>query len=259
MLPDGTTLLLCRVEDRRGISHLCVARSRNGIDNWQIDSVPTFSPDPFNHPEELWGVEDPRITYVPELQKYAVVYTAYSRAGPAVGMALTSDFQNFERLGVVMPPPDKDAALLPKKFNGYWLMIHRPITKLGAHIYVSQSPDLIHWGRHHLVLPARQGAWWDASRVRLGPPPIETAQGWLLFYHGVNDNPGGSIYRVGLALLDLKEPWRCVRRGTEWIFGPITDYERIGDVSGVVFPCGCNIRTRRRKPSGFITEQPTPA
>lgn len=238
LLPDGTTLLLCRVEDRRGISHLCVARSANGIDNWEIELEPSFAPDPSRFPEELWGVEDPRITYVEELGKYAITYTAYSRAGPAVGLALTRDFKNFERLGVVMPPADKDAALLPRRFNGYWLMVHRPTTSLGAHIYISQSPDLIHWGRHHLVIPARQGAWWDASRVGLATPPMETPHGWLIFYHGVKDTPSGSIYRVGLALLDLEQPWRCVRRGSEWIFGPVKPYERVGDVSSVVFPCG---------------------
>src|SRR5580698_11227811 len=91
MLPDGTTLLLCRVEDRRGLSHLCAARSANGIDGWQIDSKPTFSSSP-DHPEELWGVEDPRITYVPELRQYAVAYTSYSRGGPGVSLALTEDF-----------------------------------------------------------------------------------------------------------------------------------------------------------------------
>ncbi len=238
LLPDGTTLLLCRVEDRSGISHLCVARSHNGIDDWRIDPIPTFVPDPVNHPEEIWGIEDPRITCVEELKKYAITYTAYSRAGPAVALALTQDFKNFERLGVVMPPADKDAALLPRRFNGYWLMIHRPTTSLGAHIYISQSPDLIHWGRHHLVIPARQGAWWDASRVGLAAPPIETAKGWLMLYHGVKETPGGSIYRVGLALLDLQHPWRCARRSTEWIFGPVMPYERLGDVNGVVFPCG---------------------
>ncbi len=62
LLPDGTTLLLCRVEDRRGLSHLCVARSANGVDRWEIDSRPTMPPDPERFPEELWGIEDPRIS-----------------------------------------------------------------------------------------------------------------------------------------------------------------------------------------------------
>src|SRR5205823_802284 len=111
LLPDGSTLLLCRVEDRRGISHLCVARSVNGVDGWQIDREPTLLPNPEQYPEELWGIEDPRITYVPELKKYAVAYTSYSRGGPGVSLALTEDFRSFERLGVVMSPDDKDAAL----------------------------------------------------------------------------------------------------------------------------------------------------
>ncbi len=72
MLADGTTLLLCRVEDRRGHSHLCAARSADGVTGWVIDKQPTLLPDTANHPEELWGVEDPRITFVPELGKYAI-------------------------------------------------------------------------------------------------------------------------------------------------------------------------------------------
>src|SRR5258706_7194402 len=88
-LPDGTTLLLCRVEDRRGLSHLCAARSANGVDGWKIDETPTMPADPENYPEELWGIEDPRLTWVPELEQYAIVYTAYSRDGPGVAMALT--------------------------------------------------------------------------------------------------------------------------------------------------------------------------
>src|SRR6201984_399137 len=128
LLPDGSTLLLCRVEDRRGLSHLCVARSVNGVDEWQIDREPTLLPNPEQYPEELWGIEDPRITYVPELKKYAIAYTSYSRGGPGVSLALTEDFRSFERLGVVMSPDDKDAALLPRRIDGFWALIHRPVT-----------------------------------------------------------------------------------------------------------------------------------
>jgi predicted GH43/DUF377 family glycosyl hydrolase len=118
LLPDGTTLLLCRVEDRRGHSHFCVARSANGVDDWQIDREPTLLPDPEHFPEEVWGIEDPRITYLSELGKYAIVYTAYSRVGPGVALALTEDFDHFERYGMIMPPEDKDAALFPHRIGG---------------------------------------------------------------------------------------------------------------------------------------------
>ena len=238
LLPDGTTLLLCRVEDMRGHSHLTVARSRDGVSNWEIDPEPSLVPDVENYSEELWGVEDPRITYVPELEQYAVLYTSYSRGGPGVSMALTKDFRTYERLGVVMPPEDKDAALLPRRIRGEWALIHRPVGFMGAHMWISFSTDLKHWGTHKLMLEARRGAWWDANKIGLCNPPIETERGWLVVYHGVRTTASGSLYRLGVALFDLEEPETCLIRGDEWIMGAEMDYERIGDVGNVVFPCG---------------------
>ena len=240
-LPDGTTLLLCRVEDRRGLSHLCAARSDNGVDGWRIDSQPTFPADSDQHPEELWGIEDPRITWVPELQMYGVVYTAYTRDGPGVSLAFTKDFRHFERYGLVMSPEDKDAALLPHRIGGEWAMIHRPVTLPSAHMWISYSPDLRAWGKHKMMLEARLGGWWDARKIGLSPPPLETPQGWLVIYHGVRHTAAGVIYRLGLALFDLLEPERCLRRGDEWVFGPEEPYEVRGDVDNVVFPCGYTI------------------
>ncbi|HLY42797.1 MAG TPA: hypothetical protein VKR52_16395 [Terracidiphilus sp.] len=240
-LADGDTLLLCRVEDRRGISHLCAARSTNGIDGWRIDPEPTLVANPREYPEEIWGIEDPRITYVPELEKYAVSYTSFARGGPGVSLALTKDFRSFERYGVIMPPEDKDAALLPRRINGYWAMIHRPVTTLGAHMWISFSPDLRHWGSHKVILEARRGGWWDANKIGLCSPPIETSKGWLTIYHGVRHTASGSIYRLGLALFDLQRPDVCLQRGESWMFGPEAPYERTGDVNDVVFPCGQTI------------------
>jgi len=244
LLPDGITLLLCRVEDRRGHSHLCAARSSNGIDAWKIETQPTLMPDPEHFPEELWGIEDPRITFISELNKYAVVYTAYTRDGPGVSLALTEDFHHFERYGLIMQPEDKDAALLPHRIDGNWALIHRPVSSPntpGAHMWISNSSNLRHWGNHKLILEARHGAWWDANRIGLSPPPIETAKGWLVIYHGVRQNAAGSIYRLGLALFDLHAPEICLKRGDEWVFGPEEPYERRGDVDNVVFPGGYTI------------------
>ena len=241
LLADGTTLLLCRVEDRRGLSHLCAARSVNGVDGWQIDEQPTLLPDPDNHPEELWGIEDPRITFIPELGKYAIVYTAFTRDGPGVALAFTEDFRQFERYGVIMQPEDKDAALLPHRIGGNWALIHRPVSAPRAHMWMSYSPDLRHWGSHKLMLEARRGGWWDANKIGLSPPPIETPQGWLVIYHGVRITVAGGLYRLGLALFDLHTPERCLKRSDEWVFGPEEPYERHGDVDKVVFPCGYTI------------------
>ena len=240
-LADGTTLLLCRVEDRRGHSHLCAARSANGVDHWEIDPAPTFSPSPERYPEELWGVEDPRITFVAELGKYVVAYTAFGKGGRGVALALTEDFKSFERLGVVMQPDDKDAALLPHRIDGRFALIHRPIAASGAHIWMSLSPDLRSWGGHAPVLLARRGSWWDANKIGLSPPLIETSRGWIMIYHGVRHTAAGALYRLGIALLDKEDPRRCLLRGDEWVFGPETPYECAGDVGYVTFPCGYTI------------------
>ena len=242
---DGKILLLARVEDFRGISHLTAARSDDGISNWQIDSAPTLKPEPEKHPEEIWGIEDPRITWIEDMGKWAICYTAYSQGGPLVSMALTTNFKTFRRLGPVMPPEDKDAALFPVKFNGLWAMLHRPVPRssmLGAHIWISFSPNLKHWGEHQEIIQAREGGWWDANKIGLCAPPLETKAGWLILYHGVRTTASGSIYRLGLVLLDLENPLKVIRRTDEWIFGPKTHYEREGDVDDVVFPCGWVIK-----------------
>lgn len=243
LLEDGTTLLLCRVEGRRGQSHLCAARSANGVTDWEIDPAYALMADPQNYPEETWGIEDSRITFLPELDKYAVVYTAYSLSGPGVSLALTKDFKTYERCGAIMPPEDKDAALLSRRVNGQWVLVHRPVSHMmgTADMWISYSSDLSHWGEHKLMLAARRGSWWDANKIGLSPPPIETDQGWLVIYHGVRQTAAGSLYRVGLALFDKDDPSTCIRRGDEWIFNAVEKYELQGDVGNVVFPCGTTL------------------
>ena len=188
--------------------------------------------------EEIWGIEDPRITD-PGTQKFAVTYTSYSRGGPGVSLALTNDFHSFERLGVVMSPDDERCASAAKD-RGFWALIHRPMTPLGAHVWISYSPDLRR-GEIWLMLEARRGAWWDANKIGMSPPPIETSRGWLMIYHGVRRTPSSSIYRLGLALFDLEQPEKCLVRGDSWMFAPEADYERHGDVQDVVFPCGYTV------------------
>jgi predicted GH43/DUF377 family glycosyl hydrolase len=232
------TVLLLRVEDLRGISHLQVARSLDGMTAWRFDAEPLLRPHE-QHPEEVWGCEDPRLTWLPEREEWAIAYTAYSRRGPLVSLAMTRDFREVRRLGPVMPPEDKDAALFPRRIGGRWAMIHRPSPlRGGAHMWISYSPDLRHWGDHALLLEARDGAWWDAGKIGLGPPPIETPDGWLVLYHGVHMTAGGPIYRVGFTLLDLEDPTIVLRRSDEWVFGPREPDEGAGDVNRVVFPCG---------------------
>jgi predicted GH43/DUF377 family glycosyl hydrolase len=238
---DGETILLIRVEDRRGLSHLTVARSPDGVAGWRIDSAPTFDAKPDTYPEEIWGIEDPRVTFIEDEQRWIVAYTAYSSNGPLVSLATTGDFETFERLGAVMLPDNKDAALFPVKFDRRWALIHRPMPPAGtggAHMWISFSPDLKHWGDHRVLMRAREGGWWDAGKIGLSAPPLETDRGWLVLYHGVRTTASGSIYRLGLALLDRDDPCRILQRSSEWILSPTEAYEQLGDVPNVVFPCG---------------------
>ena len=233
------TVLLARVEDKRGLSHLTACRSSDGVSGWRVDNPPTLLPQTELFPEEQWGLEDPRATWLEELGLFGVTYTVYSRQGPQVKLALTKDFKSFDIHGVICPPDDKNAALFPRRIRGRWALLHRPIAPgRDACIWISYSPDLDQWGEHHMVMETRRGNWWDAHRIGACPPPIETPHGWLLGYHGVRTTVGGAIYRFGLALLDLENPHHVLRRSDEWVFGPREIYERVGDVGNVVFPCG---------------------
>lgn len=236
---EGETLLLVRVEDRTGLSHLAVARSADGLTNWIVEPERRMLPEVESH-QERFGIEDPRITGCGD--EYMVTYTGYSDVGPLVCLAATRDFRSYERRGVIMPPEDKDAALFPRTFDGRWALIHRPVsasTGHEAHIWLSWSPDLRHWGDHTILIRARKGAWWDAHKVGLNAPPLLTRQGWLVLYHGVRVTAAGAIYRLGLALLDTEHPDMLLARSKEWIFGPHDPHERTGgDVHDVVFPCG---------------------
>lgn len=236
--PEGETILLVRVEDRTGISHLTVARSADGFTDWKIDPRPTLTRRATQH-QEAWGIEDPRITTIGDEQMIA--YTAVSTRGPLVSLATTADFNSFQLKSIVSPPEDKDAALFPELFDGRYALIHRPVSSYSygeAHIWISFSPDLVYWGDHQLLIESRRTGHWDREKVGLGPPPLRTTVGWLLLFHGVTSTAAGALYRAGLALLDLRDPTVVLARTDEWVFGPEAPYELTGNVPGVVFPTG---------------------
>lgn len=235
-----TTVLVARVEDLSGISHLSVARSASGFDGWTIAREPLLAPAEGVESEQ-WGFEDARVVFVPELERWVITCTAYGPAGPAVYLAMTEDFVTVERHGIVRQPDDKNAALLPERIDGKWILFHRPQTVFAGsrgEILVSRSADLVSWSTPEQVLMPREGAWWDSQRIGIGPPPLRTDHGWLIIYHGVKQTIAGGIYRVGLALTDIHEPTRVLRRLPEWVLGPEAACERTGDVPNVVFPCG---------------------
>jgi beta-1,2-mannobiose phosphorylase / 1,2-beta-oligomannan phosphorylase len=246
LLRNGQTALLLRVEDTRGLSSIHVARSTNGATDWTVDATPLLAPDPTQELWE-WGFEDARVVFVQELDRYVVTCTAYGSPGACVYLATSEDLTTIDHGAVVMPPDDKNAALFPRRLDGKWLLLHRPVAMNGADIWLSRSDDLESWRLPERMILCRERGWWDAARIGIGPPPIETDEGWIQLYHGVRVTTAGSIYRVGAALLDLEQPWKVRRQMSQWLLSPTEPYERIGDVGNVVFPCGAVQRSDRQE------------
>jgi predicted GH43/DUF377 family glycosyl hydrolase len=238
VLVDGETLLLLRVEDLQGVSHLTVARSTDGMTDWRICNEPLIAPSQDAGPYEEHGCEDSRVTYLADLDKWVIAYTAYSPFGAGVALATTKDFVKVERFGLVLAPNNKDAAVFPRKINGQYWMFHRPGAGSIQHIWLTESTDLVHWGRPWCVLMERGGPMWDGFKVGANTVPIETSEGWLVIYHGVKMFAAGPTYRMGIALLDLDDPRKLIARVPHWVLGPHEHYEVSGAVANVVFACG---------------------
>jgi len=230
-------ILLLRVEDLRGHSHLTLARSEDGY-RFNIDEKPWVEPaeDPEFGPYEEFGIEDPRIT--PMEDAFYITYTAFSRHGPRVAIGRTRDFVTFERVSLATEVPNKDAVLFPQKIRGQYAMLDRPGGYHGVPgaVWIQYSPDLVHWGRARVVLGPEPG--WGSTKLGVSTPPVRTEAGWLVLYHGVRSTGAGTLYRVGAMLLDLEHPERVLGYASHFIFGPEETYERTGDVPNVVFPCG---------------------
>ncbi len=255
------TLLLGRVEDLRGISQLHVARSPDGIQDWRFDPTALLIPDPSRPSRGDLGLRGPPPHVAARARLSGRSPTRRTAARPA---RVAGDDRRLQvasaGCGPVMPPEDKDAALFPRRIDGRWAMIHRPSPIRGnAHMWVSYSPDLRHWGDHELMLEARDGAWWDAGKIGLGPPPLETPEGWLTMYHGVHYTGDGPIYRVGFALLDLEDPTIVIRRSDEWVFGPDERYERERRRRQGRLPMRLGRRRRPQPGSCSTTARPTRA
>ncbi len=230
-------LLLLRIEDLQGNSHLTKAWSEDGY-HFEVEDKPWILPTDDLETEmyERYGVEDPRITRMDDT--YYITYTAYGPYGPRAAIGKTTDFEHFERIALVTEVDNKDVVLFPEKINDKYILIDRPGGFGGQRgdIWIKESPDLIHWGRARVLLAAQPG--WGGFKLGVSTPPVKTEQGWLVFYHGVRSTPAGNLYRIGAMLLDLQNPKKVIAHTPHFIFGPEEFYERTGDVPNVVFPCG---------------------
>jgi beta-1,4-mannooligosaccharide/beta-1,4-mannosyl-N-acetylglucosamine phosphorylase len=209
--------------------------SDNGID-WTIENAPI---EWLCDDHEIGRYQyryDPRVAWI-EDRYYVTWCNGYY--GPTIGIGFTYDFEEFHFLENALLPYNRNGVLFPRKINNKYVMLSRPSdnghTPFGD-IFLSQSPDLIHWGQHRYVMGIKPYSW-QSTKIGAGPVPIETPEGWLFFYHGVLTSCNGFVYSFGAALLDLDQPWKVMYRGGPYLLSPQTTYECVGDVPNVVFPC----------------------
>ena len=178
---------------------------------------------------------DPRVVWL-EDRYYVTWCNGYH--GPTIGIAWTKDFKSFHQLENAFLPFNRNGVMFPRKIGGKFAMVSRPSdnghTPFGD-IFYSESPDLVHWGKHRHVMSPRGS--WQSTKIGPGPIPMETTEGWLMIYHGVLTSCNGFVYHVGSALLDINEPWKVLYRTDPYILNPREYYECVGDVPNVVFPC----------------------
>jgi len=241
---NGRYILLFRSHRRNGRSIIGLAQSDDGF---------TFRvrPEPFLEPArdgvfaeyEEFGVEDCRICPIGAMGVspaggYLLTYSAYSRHGVRIALAGTKDFQQVDRIALITQADNRNVVIFPEKFDGRYVRLDRPHSEISPwSIWISYSPDLVHWGDSKCVCKPMPYHW-DEMKIGPGATPIKTDRGWLHIYHGVFATMDGAVYRLGVALHDLHDPSKIIGVSDEWILQPQDPWEVTGYVHNVVFTCG---------------------
>nr|WP_325257945.1 glycoside hydrolase family 130 protein [uncultured Oscillibacter sp.] len=224
-----------RGEQTNGIPYIYLGRSADGI-RWSFDKEKILFVDKNKEPDQPLYAYDPRLVKVEDTW---YVMWCQDFHGASIGLAETKDFKIFTRLENPFIPFNRNAVLFPRKIGGMYVMLSRPSdsghTPFGD-VFLSQSPDMEFWGRHrHLI--GKTGNWWENVKVGGGAAPIETDEGWLLFYHGVTGTCNGFVYSIGGAILDIDDPSKVLYRCENFLLTPEEWYEERGFVPNVCFPC----------------------
>ena len=234
---DGRYMMLFRSHKDNGRSIIGLAESSDGF-NFTVKAEPFMVPtkDGAFAEYEAFGVEDPRITLLEGV--YYITYSAYSEHGVRIGLAKTADFETVERIGFISQADYRNVVIFPEKINGRYVRLDRPHSDISPwSIWISYSPDMLHWGDSRVVIkPAKYH--WDEMKIGPGAVPIKTAKGWLNIYHGVFATMDGCVYRLGAALHKLDDPSVVLGVSDRWILQPEDPWEIVGYVHNVVFTCG---------------------
>jgi beta-1,4-mannooligosaccharide/beta-1,4-mannosyl-N-acetylglucosamine phosphorylase len=233
---DGEFIGVFRADHRNGYPNLHLGRSKDAL-HWEIEEdIIRFQNEDGTPAKPILYGYDPRLLEIEGI--YYITWCNYFN-GPTIGVAKTKDFKIFTQLENAFLPFNRNGVLFPRKINGNFVMLSRPSdnghTPFGD-IFLSQSPDLIYWGKHRLVLKTSH-YWWKNVKLGAGPLPIETSEGWLLIYHGVCATCSGFVYSIGGALLDINDPSKVIANCANYLLTPEEPYETIGFVPNVIFPC----------------------
>ena len=232
---EGAYIGVFRAEQTNGIPFIYLGRSQDGL-HWKFDEKRITFVDENQKPFMPQYAYDPRLVKIDDIYYLMWCQDAY---GAAIGMAKTTDFKTFTRIENPFLPFNRNAVLFPRKINGMYKMLSRPSdsghTPFGD-IYISESPDMVYWGKHRHVMGKCQ-EWWESVKIGGGAAPIETSEGWLLFYHGVTGTCNGLVYSIGGAILDIDEPSKVRYRCQNFLLTPEEWYEERGFVPNVCFPC----------------------
>lgn len=213
------------------LSYLRPVCSDDGVHFYEDPAYPPI----FGRGElEAFGIEDCRVATMED--GFFLTFTEVSSVAVGVGMIETKDFRNYTHHGMIFPPHNKDCAIWEEKVGNKYYAFHRPSSpELGGnYIWMAESPDRIHWGKHTCIATTRPGKW-DSVRVGAGAAPIRTEEGWLEIYHGANEE---HRYCLGALLLDLNDPTKVIARSNEPIMEPLAGYEQTGFFGNVVFTNG---------------------
>ena len=242
---NGKYVLLLRCGRLHGMSEFGLATSDDGF-HFKIHPEPVMTKATegiFKEPENK-GVEDPRVTQIGDT--YYIFYSCYSTRGFQMGLAKTKDFLKIERIALTTAIDYRNCVLFPEKIDGMYVRFERPNWGRPC-IWISYSPDLIHWGNQQLIMAPDNHDILQDCKVGPGAPPIKTPRGWLNIYHAVTNTMAGSIYRLGVAVHDLKDPRKVIGRSHQFILAPEALHERVGYVGNVVFTNGAIV-----EPDGTI-------
>jgi predicted GH43/DUF377 family glycosyl hydrolase len=232
--PNGELLLYPRAVAKGNISRIGIVRVRppdGGFFEVQRDG---FALEPCTayelRPHPGYGCEDPRVTYVPSIARYVMMYTAFGPSGPRLAIALSEDAYRWERLGLVnfsrpgmATGDDKDGAFFPEPVispKGVLSLAfyHRPMLHLSAvdgraaipmiermpfedreSIYIGYVPLERVMRDVHALLRVEESVQvlspspdWGSIKIGGGTPPVRIDEGWMSLYHGVDllDNSG---------------------------------------------------------------------